>query len=143
MKKMSRCNPNEQFKNKMKLYRLNSTTQSNKCMLKGDIQMILQMLFLRILIKYWVFILLPMNAILSLKLIKYNLKSLEQINLQANQINFTFMEVWMQELQIDKLKVTLNNLKSVLIMILIKYLSAPTFLRIKLRRTQLMYLKHC
>ena len=49
---MSRGNPNEQFKNKMKLYRLNSTTQSNKFMLKGDIQMILQMLFLRILIKY-------------------------------------------------------------------------------------------
>ena len=145
MKKKCSCNLKEQIQSKLKLYQLNSSIQSNKYTLKEDIRMISQMLFQKIHIKYWVFILQSTIAILSMTLIRYkcSLMLLGQINSRANQISFRFMEVWMRALSIDKMKVILNNQKSASITILIKFSSAPIFSRIRSRKIQLMCLKHC
>lgn len=133
MKKKCSCNLKEQIQSKLKSYQLNSSIQSNKYTLKEDIRMISQMLFLKIHIKYWVFILQSTNAILSMSLIRYkcSLRLLGQINSRANQISFRFMEVWMRALLIDKMKVILNNQKSASIMILIRFSNAPIFSKIR------------
>ena len=128
----------------MKWYQLNSSTLFIKYMSKEDIQMISQMLFPKIRIKYWVFILRSMIVILSRILIRFkcSLRLLELINSLANPISFRFTQVWMQKLLIDKMKVILSSPKTDSIMILIRYSNAQIYSRIRSRKIQWMHPKH-